>query len=90
MGALILMHNIDIMRQECNVAESIVIMCLDITGKTKDYFKARRDVAYICNHPSLELDERGCKQRAPFCLKVKNRKVVMRWIKRLKFLDGYE
>jgi hypothetical protein len=43
-------------------------------GKTKDNFKARRDIADICNHPSLELDERGVKQRAPFCLKVKDRK----------------
>jgi hypothetical protein len=57
--ALILMHNI--MHQECNVAESIVSTCLNIMGKTKDNFKARRDIAEICNRPSLELDERGGK-----------------------------
>jgi hypothetical protein len=27
--------------------------CLDITGKTKDNFKARRDIADICNHQSV-------------------------------------
>jgi hypothetical protein len=83
------MHNIDVMHQEHNVTESIVSMRLDITGKTKDNFKARKDIADICNRPSLELNERGGKRRAPICLKVKDIKEVMRWIKRLKFPDGY-
>jgi hypothetical protein len=86
---LILMHNIDVMHEEHNVAESIVNTCLNITGKIKDNFKARRDIADICNHPSLELDERGGERHAPFCLKLKDRKEVMRWMKRLKFPDGY-
>jgi hypothetical protein len=77
------------MHQECNVAKSIVSTCLDITGKIKDNFKARRDIAVVYNRPSHELDERGGKPRAPFVLKVKDRKQVMRWMKRLKFLDGY-
>jgi hypothetical protein len=47
---------------------------MDIMGKTKDNFKARRDIADVCNRPSLELNERGGKPRAPFCLKVKDRK----------------
>jgi hypothetical protein len=51
---------------------------MDITGKTKDNFKARRDIRHVCNHPSLELKEREGKPRAPFCLKVKDRKEVMR------------
>jgi hypothetical protein len=83
------MHNIDVMHQERNVAESIISMCLDITSKKKDNFKARRDITDICNCPSLKLDKRGGKRHAPFCLKVKNRKTVMRWMKRLKFPDGY-
>jgi hypothetical protein len=76
--ALILMHTIDVMHQECNVVESIVSTCMDITGKIKDNFKAQRNIAHVCNHPSLELDERGGKARAPFCLKVKDRKEVIR------------
>jgi hypothetical protein len=87
--ALILMYNIDAMHQERNVVESIIRMCLDITGKTKDNFKAQKDIANICNRPSLELDERGGKWRAPFCLKVEDKKEMMRWMKRLKFPDGY-
>jgi hypothetical protein len=62
---------------------------MDITGKTKDNLNAQRDIAHVCNCSSLELDERGGKPRAPFCLKVKDRKEVMRWMKRFKFLDGY-
>jgi hypothetical protein len=72
------MHNIDVMHQECNIVESIVSTCMDITGKIKDNFKAQRNIAHVCNHPSLELDERGGKARAPFCLKVKDRKEVIR------------
>jgi hypothetical protein len=66
--ALILMHNIGVMHQECNVAESIISMCLNIMGKTKDNFKAQIYIAEIYNRPPLELDERRGKQHAPFCL----------------------
>jgi hypothetical protein len=83
------MHNIDVIHQERNIVESIISACLDITGKTKDNFKARRDIADICNRASLELDERGGKQCVPFCLKVKDKKEVMRWMKGLKFSNGY-
>jgi hypothetical protein len=37
---LILIHNIDVIHQERNVVESIVSTCLNVTGKTKDNFKA--------------------------------------------------
>jgi hypothetical protein len=47
--ALILMHNIDIIHQECNVAESIVMTCMDFSDKTKDNIKARKDLAVICH-----------------------------------------
>jgi hypothetical protein len=76
--ALILMHNIDVMHQKCNVVESIISMCMDIMSKRKDNFKVRSNIAHICNHPSLELNERRGKRRAPFCLKIKDRKEVMR------------
>jgi hypothetical protein len=83
------MHNIGVMHQERNVAESIISTCMNITGKIKDNFKTWRDIAHVCNRQSLELNERGGKPRALFCLKVKDRKEVMRWMKRLKFPDGY-
>jgi hypothetical protein len=33
---LILMHNIDVMHQECNMGESIISTCMGFPGKTKD------------------------------------------------------
>jgi hypothetical protein len=62
---------------------------MDITGKTKGNVKAQWDIADLCNRPSVELDERGGEPLAAFCLKVKDRKEVVRWIKRLKFPDCY-
>jgi hypothetical protein len=35
------------MHQERNVTESIVSTCMDIMGKTKDNFKAQRDITYL-------------------------------------------
>jgi hypothetical protein len=52
--ALILPHNIDLMHQEQNIAESIMNMCLDITGFTKGNMNARKDLAALCDHLSLE------------------------------------
>jgi hypothetical protein len=52
--ALILPHNIDLMHQERNIAESIVSMCFDITGFLKDNVNARKELAALCNRPSLE------------------------------------
>jgi hypothetical protein len=86
--ALILMHNLDVMHQERNIGESILSICMSFMDKTKDNHKARRDLAQICNWPTLELDERGGKPRVPFCLKPKERKEVMSWMQDLKFPDG--
>ena len=84
MPALKLMHNIDVMHQERNVAESIFSTCMDISDRTKDNLKARKDLAEICNRPTLELTSNGGKPRAPFCLLPKERKEVLRWMKKLK------
>jgi hypothetical protein len=83
------MHNIDVMHQERNVGESILSTCMSFTDKTKDNHKARKDLALICNRPSLELKSRGGKPHAPFCLKARDRKEVLIWLKNLKFPDGY-
>jgi hypothetical protein len=89
MAALILMHNIDVMHQERNMGESITSTCIGFLGKTKDTMKAQKDLAELCNHPSLELKVTGGKPRTSFCLKHQQRKEVMRWMKGLKFPDGY-
>jgi hypothetical protein len=83
------MHNIDIMHQECNVGESILSTCMSFTDKIKNNHKARKDLALLYNRPSLELKSRVGKPRAPFCLKARDRKEVLIWLKNLKFLDAY-
>jgi hypothetical protein len=72
--ALILMHNSDIMHQERNMGESIISTCLNITDKTKDNPKARKDLALICSQPTLELGENEKKPCAPYSLKPKRKK----------------
>jgi hypothetical protein len=89
MLALILMHNNDVMHQECNMDESIISTCMGFPGKTKDNRKTRQDLADLCNRSSLELKVNGGKPRASFYLKSQHRKEVMRWMKGLKFPDGY-
>jgi hypothetical protein len=91
--AFILPHNIDLVHQERNVAESIMGMCLDVTGFMKDNVNARKDLAAPCDHPLLEAkpNARGNLKRpkAPYYLKPTKRKEVLRWLKTLKFLDRY-
>jgi hypothetical protein len=86
--ALILMHIIDVLHQECNDAESMVMTCMNFLKKSKDNKQAKNVLAMICHRPSLELTARGTKPQAPFCLKAKERKEVMMWMKNLKFPDG--
>jgi hypothetical protein len=91
--ALILHHNIDLMHQEWNVAESIMSMCLDVTGFMKDNLNARKDLVALCDRPSMDAkpNARGNLKRpkAPCYLKPTERKEVLRWLKILKFLDCY-
>jgi hypothetical protein len=87
--ALILMHNIDVMHQECNIGESILSTCMAFIDNTKDNYKVRKDLAQLCNQPSLELKSSGGKPRAPFCLKHKERKEVLIWLQNPKFPHGY-
>jgi hypothetical protein len=86
-------HNINMMHQECNVAESIISTFLDFTRFTKDNISTRKDLADLCDHPSLEAREnpRGNLTRpwAPYCLKLEDRKEVLKWLKTLKFMDHY-
>jgi hypothetical protein len=91
--ALIFAHNTDLMHQERNVVENIISMCFNVTGFSKDSINARKDLADLFNHPSLE-PKRNAKgnlkiPRALYCLKPAERKEILRWLKKLKFLDRY-
>jgi hypothetical protein len=81
------------MHQERNVAESIISMCFDVTGFLKDNINARKDLTDLFNHPLLEpkINAKGNLKRirAPYCLKSAERNEILRWLKKLKFLDHY-
>jgi hypothetical protein len=68
------MHNIDVMHQECIVSKSILSTCMTFTDKTKDNHKERKDLAQLCNRPSLELKSSSSKPRTLFYLKPKGQK----------------
>jgi hypothetical protein len=91
--ALILPHNIDLMHQESNVVKSILSLCFDVTGFSKDSINTRKELAALCNHPSLEpkRNAKGNLKRphAPYCLKPTEGKEILRWLKKLKFPDCY-
>jgi hypothetical protein len=81
------------MHQERNVAESIIRMCLDVTDFSKDNMNARKDLTALYNCPSLEVktNAKGNMTRAwaPYCLKLAKRNEILKWLKKLKFLDRY-
>jgi hypothetical protein len=81
------------MHQECNVAESIISLYFDVIWFSKDNVNARKDLFTLCNRPSLE-SKRNAKGNmkipwAPYCLNPTERKKILRWLKKLKFLDHY-
>jgi hypothetical protein len=78
-----------VMHQERNMGESIISTCMNITDKTKDNPKARKDLALICRRPTIEIGENQKKPHAPFSIKPKRKKQLMKWLKNLKFPDGY-
>jgi hypothetical protein len=81
------------MHQEHKVAESIISMCFDVTGLLKDNVNARKDLAALCNHPSLEpkRNVKGNLKRpcVPYCLKLTERKEILRWLKKIELPDRY-
>jgi hypothetical protein len=73
--------------------KSIISMCFDVTGFLKENVNARKDLPAPCNHPSLEPKTNANgnlkRSRAPYWLKLVERKDILRWLKKLKFLDRY-
>jgi hypothetical protein len=73
--------------------ESIINMCLDVTGFMKDNMNSRKDLADLCDRPSLEAkaNARGnlTRPRAPYYMVSKDRTEILKWLKTLKFPDCY-
>jgi hypothetical protein len=90
---LLLPHNIDLLHQKRNVAESIISMCLDVTDFSKDNMNVRKNLVVLCDRPSLEVKKttKGnlTRPQAPYYLMSTERKEILNWLKKLKFPDRY-
>jgi hypothetical protein len=90
---LILPHNIDLIHREHNIEESIISMCFDVTVFSKYNINGRKYLCDLCNRPSMEPKINATENlkitHAPYCLKPAERKEVLWWLKKLKFLDRY-
>jgi hypothetical protein len=68
-------------------------MCLDVTSFIKDNMNARKDLAALCDRPSLEVkpnaEEKLSRPKTPYYLKPTERKEALRWLKTWKFLGRY-
>ncbi|KAL0423241.1 UNVERIFIED_CONTAM: hypothetical protein Sradi_0858900 [Sesamum radiatum] len=64
---------------------------MDIKGKTKDNLNARKDLKNLCNRPELEVDERrpDSMLKASYTLTMEQKKKISKWVRRLRFPDGY-
>ncbi|GJZ67548.1 hypothetical protein Tco_0630788, partial [Tanacetum coccineum] len=86
-------HNLDVMHVEKNVFDNIFNTVMDDKDKTKDNVKARQDVKEYCKRHELELvmeaNGNTLKPKALYTLNKEQKKVVLQWVKNLKFPDGY-
>jgi hypothetical protein len=57
--------------------------------QTKYNPKLEKDLALICCRPTLELGENENKPHAPYSIQLNWNKQLMKWLKNLKFPDGY-
>ena len=88
---LLIRHCLDVMHIEKNVFDNVFNTVMDILGKTKDNLNARMDLCIYCRRPELHVDEsrRGVKPKAIYTLTKEEKKKVCKWLRSLKFPDGY-
>ncbi|XP_050207371.2 uncharacterized protein LOC126656796 [Mercurialis annua] len=83
-------HNLDVMHIEKNFFDNIFNTVLNVPGKTKDNAKSREDLKEFCCRPELHKDEStGKYPKAYFTLDKKEREELCKWVRELKFPDGY-
>ncbi|XP_050207480.1 uncharacterized protein LOC126656899 [Mercurialis annua] len=86
----VIRHNLDVMHIEKNVFDNVFNTVLNIPGKTKDTAKSRAELNKICDRPGLAQDEQtGRYPKALYTLDRDLKKILLEWIQKLKFPDGY-
>ncbi|KAK9100426.1 hypothetical protein Scep_023856 [Stephania cephalantha] len=78
------------MHIEKNVFDNIFNTIISMPGKAKDNAKSREDLKEICHRPELHYDLVSKKYpKARYALDKQRKQVLCKWIKELRFLDGY-
>ncbi|XP_055959774.1 uncharacterized protein LOC130014845 [Mercurialis annua] len=86
----VIRHNLDVMHIEKNVFDNVFNTVLNVPGKTKDTAKSRAELNKICDRPGLAQDqETGRYPKALYALDRDLKKILLEWIQKLKFPDGY-
>jgi hypothetical protein len=91
-STLKLRHNLDVMHIEKNIRDSLLGTLLNISGKTKDTLKARRDLCVMGIRKDLHLQQNGTFTSMPhanYTLSKAEKTAFLDWLKGMKFLDGY-
>ena len=85
-------HNIDIMHVVKNVAESLIGTIMDIKGKTKDTWKARKDLMDLGLKKDLHLKQKDDSYMMPMAcyhLTKEEMKKVKDFLSSIKYPDGF-
>ncbi|XP_057774691.1 uncharacterized protein LOC130993686 [Salvia miltiorrhiza] len=87
---LLIRHNLDVMHIEKNVFDNVFNTVLNVKGKTKDTEKSREELNTFCKRKELKkVDGTRGYPKACYTLDREEKKILLQWIKSLKFPDGY-
>ena len=89
---MLLPHNLDVMHIEKNICENILWTLLKVEGKTKDTTNARLDLHDMNIRPQYHGMQRGTSLKflkARYVMKEKHRAKFCKFLKGVKFPDGY-
>ena len=83
-------HNLDVMHIEKIFFDNIFNTVMNVKGKTKDNAKPREYLKEFCHRPELHRDENANKYpKAYYTFDKDGKEQLCKWIKKLKFPDGY-
>jgi hypothetical protein len=87
---LLIRHMLDVMHIEKNVFDNVFNTVLNVKGKTKDTEKSREELNIFCRRPEL-MKSHGDNTypKACYTLDRDEKKILLLWLKGLKFPDGY-
>ena len=83
-------HNLDVMHIEKNFFDNIFNTVMNVEGKRKDNAKSREDLKEFYSRPELHRNETTNKfPKACYSLEKDAKEALCKWLKELRFPDGY-